>query len=612
LESLKKCLNAAAIRRTLRLLPKSLDDTYERIISNIEAEYHEIAIIALKWLAFSERPLSITELAEAAVISPEPDVPFNEEDRLSDSRDVLQVLSSLVVTNGLHDDSFVMAGYEIVRLSHFSVKEYLISERFRGSSAAHSSVNKMADQLILYACLRYISYYDSAESKNSSARDLVDFPLLTYACKYWPNHVQVCDDVLKDDSITQLIYKHMTSSSWISSWVRVHNPEDTGRSTFRSTLHHVASPLYYAICRNLPSVCKYIIDKSADTSSLAYSELRAAIWTNNVEVARLLIGAGANVNAQSSSDGTAVQFAAYLGHQDVGQLLLESGADVNAPPGPYGNALDVAASENHTAFVELLIQHGADVNCQGGQHGSILHAAICRRQEITTRLLLEGGANVHAIAMGPCHTELATAARRGFKEGVQLLLQHGADVNAGGGEYGNALQAAVIHGDKNVVQMLLDGGADINSQGGFYGTALQAAAFQGNENMAKLLLENGAIDIEGIGSRGSALAAAWSGKFTAILMLLLGHSEDLGIFEVTEILKEAEGFKHMQRLVERIRGKKRKGDIAVVTEDEISRGNHLYIDGESSDDESGNLSRRKRRRICDDNDREEIGPDESS
>ncbi|KAF2475874.1 uncharacterized protein BDR25DRAFT_168930, partial [Lindgomyces ingoldianus] len=53
-------------------------------------------------------------------------------------------------------------------------------------------------------------------------------------------------------------------------------------------------------------------------------------------------------------------------------------------------------------------------------------------------------------------------------------LDKGADINAQGGEYGNALQAAIQQGNSEVILLLLDKGENINSQGGEYGNALQA------------------------------------------------------------------------------------------------------------------------------------------
>ena len=75
---------------------------------------------------------------------------------------------------------------------------------------------------------------------------------------------------------------------------------------------------------------------------------------------------------------------------------------------------------------------------------------------------------------------------------MELLLENGAEVNAEGGEYGNALQAASYVGNEAVVKLLLESGAEVNAEGGKYGNALQAASYEGNEAVVKLLLENGA------------------------------------------------------------------------------------------------------------------------
>ncbi|KAF2470778.1 uncharacterized protein BDR25DRAFT_369265, partial [Lindgomyces ingoldianus] len=55
---------------------------------------------------------------------------------------------------------------------------------------------------------------------------------------------------------------------------------------------------------------------------------------------------------------------------------------------------------------------------------------------------------------------------------VKLLLNKGANVNAQGGEYGNALQVASEGGHEQVVKLLLGKGAYINAQGGRYGNKL--------------------------------------------------------------------------------------------------------------------------------------------
>ncbi|OAL51101.1 hypothetical protein IQ07DRAFT_473194, partial [Pyrenochaeta sp. DS3sAY3a] len=49
---------------------------------------------------------------------------------------------------------------------------------------------------------------------------------------------------------------------------------------------------------------------------------------------------------------------------------------------------------------------------------------------------------------------------------VKLLLNKDANINAQGGNFNTALQAASYNGHKQIVKLLLDRGANINAQGG--------------------------------------------------------------------------------------------------------------------------------------------------
>ncbi|CAG8250426.1 unnamed protein product [Penicillium salamii] len=93
-----------------------------------------------------------------------------------------------------------------------------------------------------------------------------------------------------------------------------------------------------------------------------------------------------------------------------------------------------------------------------------------------------------------------------------MLLDTKADVNAQGGRYGNALQAASLDGSAEVVKMLLDAKADVNVQGGTYGNALLAAV-----HFPALSL---AINAQDIFSRTPLRFAALHGHIHFILVLL--------------------------------------------------------------------------------------------
>ncbi|KAM0369148.1 hypothetical protein ACHAPY_011168 [Fusarium culmorum] len=142
------------------------------------------------------------------------------------------------------------------------------------------------------------------------------------------------------------------------------------------------------------------------------------------------------------------------------------------------------------------------------------------------RDLMTEGANVNAQG-GEYGNALQAASLNGNLRVVQLLLDNGADVNAEDGKYGNALQAASYKSNLEVVQLLLDKGADVNAEGGEHGNALQAASLNGNLRVVQLLLDKGAdVNAEG-GRYCNALQAAIIHDHQEVVQLLLDNGADV-------------------------------------------------------------------------------------
>ncbi|KAA8894567.1 hypothetical protein FN846DRAFT_999693 [Sphaerosporella brunnea] len=142
------------------------------------------------------------------------------------------------------------------------------------------------------------------------------------------------------------------------------------------------------------------------------------------------------------------------------------------------------------------------------------------------RLLIEEGADVNAQG-GRFGNALRAAAFDGNEAVVRLLIEKGADVNAQGGHYGNALQAAASNGNEAVVRLLIEKGAHVNAQGGRYGNALQAAASKGNEAVVRLLIEKGADVNAQSGGYGNALQEAAIKGNEAVVRLLIEKGADV-------------------------------------------------------------------------------------
>lgn len=105
--------------------------------------------------------------------------------------------------------------------------------------------------------------------------------------------------------------------------------------------------------------------------------------------------------------------------------------------------------------------------------------------------MLDSGAEINARG-GGYGNALQAASERGHYSIAKLLLDKGADVNAEGGHYMHSLQAAASRGHISIVHLLLDAGADVNAQGGGFRDALRAASIRRHENVIRLLLERGA------------------------------------------------------------------------------------------------------------------------
>jgi hypothetical protein len=162
----------------------------------------------------------------------------------------------------------------------------------------------------------------------------------------------------------------------------------------------------------------------------------------------------------------------------------------------------------------------------GPPQGSRIYYACLVGLVAPARDLIGKGADVNAQG-GYFGNALYAASWEGHQETVQLLLDKGADVNAQGGYFGNALYAASWRGHQEIIQLLLDKGADVNAQGGEYGNALYAASWGGHQETVQLLLDKGAdVNAQG-GKYGYALQAAASRGHQETVQLLLHKGADI-------------------------------------------------------------------------------------
>ena len=111
-----------------------------------------------------------------------------------------------------------------------------------------------------------------------------------------------------------------------------------------------------------------------------------------VEVARVLLKHGANINYQDNTGYTALKNAVEEGSIEMVRLLLDAGADMSILGGcGSGTALHSAARDGQMEIVRLLLQRGADPNALDMDGCSVTYLQrslfLETRPEVTTQIL---------------------------------------------------------------------------------------------------------------------------------------------------------------------------------------------------------------------------------
>ena len=468
LEALRHCL-PPSVARILEELPDTLDETYERVLREINKANREHARRLLQCLTVALRPLRVEELAEVLAIDfnapSHGGIPqLNPKWRWADHHQaVLSTCSSLIA---IVDDG----DSKVVQFSHFSVKEYLTSDRLASSSgdvSRYHIVLEPAHTILAQACLGVLLRLDDHVNE-----DNVGDILARYAARYWVDHARF-EKVASRIRDAMEYFFDADKPHW-PAWCRVQMIDKWWENFNFQNRVEDAFPLYYASLGGFYELAEHLVGKHPEhinaRGGRMLTPLVAALGGKHFEVAELLHRNGADVDVRDSSENVLLRQAG--GALDIVQWLLNHGADVNAQGFNGYSPLHCAAKHGQLQTFQMLIEHNADIHIQNAFGMTPLHDAaaahVIHSDHVDImQLLLDHGANPNARCIDystPLHHSSWWKTgdyehHQGTVEGTRLLLKHGAIVDAEDNEGRTPLQLALEHGREDIATCLKEHGA---------------------------------------------------------------------------------------------------------------------------------------------------------
>ena len=232
--------------------------------------------------------------------------------------------------------------------------------------------------------------------------------------------------------------------------------------------------------------------------------------SGNVEIARLLIEAGADVECGDTDESTPLDVAAMNHRGEIVAFLLSKGADVNRRDKNGACAMSFAAAAGDSAIVGQLIRAGADLNFRDVSGNTLLHFATSPNLRTLFDLLLARGGNPD-VAASDGMTPLHLAAGRGNTALVEALLAAGAN-HSPKDEHGQTpLIGAAMRNRAEIVRRLIEAGADPNATDQNGNTPIHPATWTSSLDALEVLIEHGA-DVNAVDASGETPIFAAVGR----------------------------------------------------------------------------------------------------
>jgi ankyrin repeat protein len=468
LEALRHCL-PPSLRGVLEELPETLDGTYERVLKETNKANREHARRLLQCLTVASRPLRVEELAEVLAIDfgapAHGGIPqLNPNWRWADHHQaVLSTCSSLIT---IVDDG----RFQVVQFSHFSVKEFLTSDRLARSSGDISRYHialEPAHTILAQACLGVLLRLDDRVVEVN----INDIPLVGYASRHLFDHAGF-EKVASHIRVAMEYFFDADKPHW-TAWSRVQKIDVRWEWFTPNRRSDDALPLYYTSLGGFYDLAEYLVGKHPEhinaRGGQMVTPLVAALHGKHFRIAELLHQHGADVNVRDQLDYTSLHAACITGFPDIVEWLLNHGADVNTQTKEGFFPITSAVGWGHLQVVRMLLEFNVDIDVRRDSGWGPLDLAACRHNNKdhvgVLQLLLDHGANPNARddnGSTPLHHSSwweEYGGTHGTVEDTRLLLKYGATIDSEDNKGRTPLQLALEHDRQDMAACLREHGA---------------------------------------------------------------------------------------------------------------------------------------------------------
>ena len=159
------------------------------------------------------------------------------------------------------------------------------------------------------------------------------------------------------------------------------------------------TPLWWAVRRSDTAVARLLLEYGADPNKnprVGFPILHSAVASNEHTTVELLLRAGAHINELNTSGTTALSVAASQSDNvDILRILLKYGINMDVQNRRGKTGLMWASVYGRSKMVAFLIQHKVDVQLVDSDGAGALHYAITGNHPNIVRLLLQAGVDYH-------------------------------------------------------------------------------------------------------------------------------------------------------------------------------------------------------------------------